>query len=196
MESAEEWRAIPGIDTHEVSSIGRVRSVDRESVIFAKRLGCTLRNVSYAREVKGRLLSLQKDPRGYIHVSINDRTYLVHRLVAKAFLDNPLNSKEVNHKDGNKSNNMVENLEWTSRSQNEKHAYRVLGKRPWNKGVRYDTTAAVKVRKANYSTKCRQTLFMKKSLGITDAQLGVILGLSSRQVSERLRVARIERVSK
>ena len=58
------------------------------------------------------------------------RTFRVHRLVADAFCEKRPGACEVNHKDGNRSNNDASNLEWVTRSENELHAYKVLGKKP------------------------------------------------------------------
>lgn len=76
---------------------------------------------------------------GYARYTLchNGRTkrFLAHRLVAMLYVSNPDNKPEVNHKDGNKLNNVVENLEWVTRSENEYHSYEILGKQV-PKGVR------------------------------------------------------------
>ena len=63
----------------------------------------------------------RKQDSGYMCVGANDR-YLVHRMVAEAFIPNPYNKPCVNHKDGNKENNTVENLEWVTYHENTQHA--------------------------------------------------------------------------
>jgi len=65
-----------------------------------------------------------------------DKMYLIHRIVASAFVDNPSDKKEVNHKDGNKLNNHWTNLEWVNRSENNYHAIRVLGHKRNTDGLR------------------------------------------------------------
>lgn len=59
---------------------------------------------------------------GYLYVSLSKKTFSLHRLVANAFVANPLHRKEVNHRDGNKKNPSAENLEWVTRSENIRHA--------------------------------------------------------------------------
>jgi hypothetical protein len=104
----EEWKSICGTDGKiEVSDRGRVRSLLRG---------------------KPCILKTQKDRRGYNRVRLTihrvKRTIKVHREVARAFIPNPLNLPQVNHKDGNKNNNAVENLEWVTNQQNAAHAIR------------------------------------------------------------------------
>ena len=63
------------------------------------------------------------DKCGYRHVILNRKNHNVHRVIAETFISNPDNLPCVNHKDGNKLNNSVDNLEWCTHSENTKHAY-------------------------------------------------------------------------
>lgn len=119
MSGKEEWRPIDGFEGFEVSNTGKLSSLDR-IIIQNDRTG----NL-YRRKIKGHNIPLQKDHGGYLFacISLNNKSYnlKVHRLVAKAFIPNPNNYPEVNHIDGDKTNNCVENLEWCSPSQNQLH---------------------------------------------------------------------------
>jgi hypothetical protein len=104
---------------YEISNYGRVRSV-RRLVSFTDN--------KPDRFIRTRILKLQVDKLGYIRVRfcINQykTTHKVHRLVAKAFIPNPENKPQVNHKDGIKSNNLYTNLEWNTNLENQYHALR------------------------------------------------------------------------
>jgi len=104
-----------------------------KETIFKDILGYEgLYQISNTGEVKSLytniIMKQKKNNRGYHQVKLfkdgKSKDYLVHRLVAEAFLEN-LNEdyNQVNHKDGNKSNNNVTNLEWCNQSQNIRHAF-------------------------------------------------------------------------
>ena len=107
----EIWKPIKGYEgLYEVSNLGRVKSLNR----YHHRHENILKN------------KITKD--GYYETTLvkNGKSKFIrsHRLVALTFIDNPLNKTEVNHKDGNKLNNFVGNLEWVTSSENQLHAYR------------------------------------------------------------------------
>ena len=83
-----------------------------------------------------------KDGYPYVYVRITElnkrKDLKIHRLVAKYFLSNPNNHTEVNHIDGNKKNCSIDNLEWCSRSENNKHAYNNNLRKPKYKKVMID----------------------------------------------------------
>lgn len=76
-----------------------------------------------------RLLKKTCNPNGYIYYNLNNKSILAHRIVAFTFIENTDKSKDqVNHIDGDKTNNRVENLEWVTSKENINHAMKILGK--------------------------------------------------------------------
>ena len=110
----ETWKDIEGYEgLYQVSTEGRVSRIKGDSF----------------RILKGNRL-----PNGYLTVGLSKnnkaKTRTIHRLVAIAFIENiNVLAQEVNHKDGNKQNNSMENLEWVTKSENEQHSFKVLGKK-------------------------------------------------------------------
>jgi hypothetical protein len=115
---SEQWRPVVGLEHYEVSSEGRVRSIGRD--VFNKGSG---RRYWQAGKVLKSCDSGKAAKNGSMYqvVNLNRKVRFVHKLVAEAFLG-PSNELDVNHKDGNKRNNQLCNLEYVSRSQNLMHA--------------------------------------------------------------------------
>jgi hypothetical protein len=122
----EIWKKIKDFDNYEVSSYGRVKR-NECNIVYSNNL---------VAKYKLKYLKLEKFKRGqrgcYERVTLckNNKTsrFMVHRLVAQCFIPNPHNKKCVNHMDGNAGNNRLDNLEWCTHSENERHSYDVLGK--------------------------------------------------------------------
>lgn len=76
-----------------------------------------------------KIMSVIEDRLGYQLVSLENRKFMYHRVIASVFVPNPDNKPEVNHKNGIKSDNRIENLEWMTRSENIQHSFDVLKKK-------------------------------------------------------------------
>lgn len=111
----EVWRDIPEYEgLYQVSNYGNVKSLARNNC-----------NVC----LKDRILKYSKNHQGYKQVALfkksKQKSFKIHKLVALAFIPNPNNYPCINHIDGNKQNNCVDNLEWCTYSHNNKEAYRL-----------------------------------------------------------------------
>lgn len=101
----EIWKDIPGYEgLYQASNLGRIKSL-----LFNKE----------------KILKAWVQNTGYLTVSLNNKKFSLHRLIAKTFIENPNNYPIINHKDGNKLNNKVENLEWCTYKHNLNEAIKL-----------------------------------------------------------------------
>mgnify|MGYP000622202944 CR=1 FL=1 len=112
-----EWRAVEGYKgLYEVSNTGQVKSLN------------------YKRTGQAHILAPKHNPSGYLQVVLykeNIKKYVyIHRIVAAAFIPNPEEKAYVNHIDGDKTNNNINNLEWVTPRENNLHAYKTGLKQP------------------------------------------------------------------
>lgn len=110
----EFWKNIPGFeDEYQASNLGRIKSLAKS---YKTGKG-------YIRHVPDRIIGGNGlTPKGYKRVRIKTTTYLVHRLIALTWLPNTFNKEQINHIDGDKLNNNINNLEWSTNQENRDHA--------------------------------------------------------------------------
>lgn len=116
----EVWKDVKGFEgVYQVSNLGKVRSLDRE-ITKLNRYG-DIQKFKF----KGKELRFNDNGKGYLSVQLGRRNRrYVHRLVARAFIDNPFELSSINHIDNDTKNNNVNNLEWVTQQENIQHKVR------------------------------------------------------------------------
>lgn len=164
----EIWKDIKGFEgCYQISSLGRVKSLARNGSPYGENI---------------RKLSRTKD--GYLKVRLfgngKDVTTRVHRLVAETFIENPDNKETVNHIDGNKENNSVENLEWADRHEQLYHAYELGLRKPMAGHINSQsklTEEQVREIRATYVRQSKEfgTVALSKKYGVTNRVIGLVV---------------------
>lgn len=122
--AAEEWKPVEGYqDYYAISNMGRIKGLSR-----------TINVCNTSTYIRPEIImrpNLTKANYYIIEFTANGRssTFYIHRLVAQHFIPNPENKPQVNHKFGITTDNRWHQIEWSTESENNKHAYRVLGRR-------------------------------------------------------------------
>jgi hypothetical protein len=120
----EIWKPVNGFEgRYEISNFGRLKSLPKWN---KNRLSGYLRKEAFLKPKKG--------AKGYMHYELSDgnglsKTFKRSRLVAMHFIPNPENKEQVNHKDGIRSNDHYQNLEWNTQAENIQHSYDKLGRK-------------------------------------------------------------------
>lgn len=157
------WKDVEGYEgSYQVSNKGEVRSVSR----FV-----TYPDGRKPRYREGVIVSQQVDTCGYCMVTLQGKRFRVHRLVAKAFIDNPDNLPTVNHLDENPSNNVVENLAWCTHKEK----------------LMYSMKYGDDNKKSKVSVKQISEMVALFEQGVKQKDIGAKYGLSQSQVSRLVR---------
>lgn len=151
-----EWKPIIGFEgRYEVSDAGLVRSVPR-------KVECNCRwNKQITKSLRGRILRSTTAGLGYRQVGLgagNENKRYVHRLVAEAFVSRRPYQMHINHKNGDKNDNRVDNLEWVTPSENMRHSTHILGIRAGQFVSKLSAEEKASVRHARQSGEIQQAI--------------------------------------
>jgi hypothetical protein len=152
----EEWRDIANFDgIYQISNLGNIRS-------WANNRHGRLKGPRPLRECLNR--------NGYLSVPLKGKQYYTHRLVAEAFIPNPDNKPEINHKNCMRQNNTVDNLEWVTREENIKHGIFTRGR----KNVSLTMDSARKIREF-YASKTHTQAELSRMFNVTTTVVWQVL---------------------
>lgn len=153
------WKEIPGFPKYLINEHGHVWRKAHDHIDSLGRRYKTEEKITKPEE-------MGYSNSGYLWIQIgrgvkNRKTFYIHRLIAQLFIENPYEKEIVNHKDGNKRNNSIDNLEWTTYSENSFHALNVLMNKEDRK--RYGKHAKGKKLTEEHKEKIRQSNIRTKS---------------------------------
>lgn len=162
----EIWKPVIGFeDFYHISSFGRLKSLQRT----------VLRKNGYPLNLSEKIIKLHPDKKGYLRYRLHGggraKTCKIHRLVAEVFIENNSDHPQVNHKNGDKADNRVCNLEWCSNEYNCKHATEVLKVNRASKEKMFSDTEVMAIRTFPPSNST-------KTIGYTAEELAEAFGCS------------------
>ncbi len=165
----EIWKNIKNYEgLYQISNLGRVKSLERKVKHSRANIGYYIK--------KEKILKNNILDSGYYYICFCENNIKKHfrlsRVIASTFILNPLNKPEVNHKDGDKSNNRADNLEWVTGEENKRHAVEnglvARGERNWNAKLREKDVKLIRIIGNYLSQKELTELFKVAQVTISD----------------------------
>lgn len=168
----EDWRLIPGFQDYIASNTGKIKTIKEYIVNPLNGVPRLQKNRHFKKDS---LVGKKLSKKGYLRVRLDAKTYQVHRLIALTFLSNPDNKPQINHKDGNKLNNNINNLEWVTNQENRDHAvkYNLVSRRDKN-----CTNQKLTIKQ------CLEVVRLYNTTDITQLQIAKIYNVNQQTISK------------